>query len=134
MDGCDVLIVEDDRRLSEILARALERRGHPVRLAGSVAAARAALNQARPSVLLLDIDLPDGTGWELLREGDAVSAPTRVIVMSAGQPARRRMEQFHPFCFLSKPFAIDTLLGLIEQAEVESATGNDGLAASGTDG
>jgi DNA-binding NtrC family response regulator len=134
MDGCNVLIVEDDRRLGEILARALERRGHSVRLADSVAAARAALNQERPCVLLLDIDLPDATGWEVLRDGLAVSAPTRVIVMSAGQAARRRMEQFHPFCFLSKPFAIDTLLGLIEQAEAEGASGSDTLAASGTDG
>ena len=35
--------------------------------------------------------------------------------MSAGQPSRRRMEQCRPACFLGKPFAIDTLLAIVDR-------------------
>jgi DNA-binding response OmpR family regulator len=116
MAGQRVLIVEDDSRLGEILSRALTRRGHAVRLVGLVAEGREAMGQWPPDVLLLDIDLPDGAGWELLRDSETATERAVVVVMSAGQPARRRIEQFRPFCVLTKPFAIDTLLGVIERA------------------
>jgi DNA-binding NtrC family response regulator len=114
MSSQNILIVEDDAHLRSILARVLERRGHVARVAGTVAEAREALEADRPDVLLLDIDLPDDTGWELLR-GDAADLAAATIVMSAGQPPRRRLEEFRPSCFLNKPFALDTLLDLIEQ-------------------
>jgi DNA-binding response OmpR family regulator len=120
MGGRAILIVEDDARLGGILLRALERRGHTVRLVTSVADAQRALAAGRPDALLLDIDLPDGTGWELL---DGFAAAGSVIVMSAGQPARRRLDEFQPMCFLSKPFAIDTLLALVEGDDDVSGAG-----------
>jgi DNA-binding NtrC family response regulator len=122
MAGRGILVVEDDRRLGTVLVRALERHGYAVRLAGSLAEARAALAVTTPDVILLDVDLPDGTGWELLDGTTGSDRASIVIVMSAGQPARRRLAQYQPYCFLSKPFAIDTLLELIEHADSIEAT------------
>jgi DNA-binding response OmpR family regulator len=116
-----ILIVEDDARLRSILARALERTGHSVQPVGTLAEARAALAAAAPDVLLLDIDLPDGSGWELL--DDPERGGSAVVVMSAGQPSRRRLEQWRPSCFLGKPFAIDTLLAVIDRAGAEGEPG-----------
>lgn len=110
-----VLIVEDDERLGHVIQRSLEHAGHAVRLVTTVAATRLALAETRPEVLLLDVDLPDGTGWEVLRERpDAAGV---VVVMSAGQPARRRLEEFRSAWFLGKPFAIDALLDLIDRGD-----------------
>jgi DNA-binding response OmpR family regulator len=118
-----VLIVEDDDRLGHVVQRSLERAGHSVRLVATGAAARVALAEARPEVLLLDVDLPDGTGWEVLRERpDAAGV---IVVMSAGQPARRRLEEFRSACFLGKPFAIDALLDLIARGDAMDAAVDD---------
>jgi PAS domain S-box-containing protein len=63
----EILLVEDHDDTSRVLSRLLERLGHRVRRADSVAAALAEAD--RPFDLLLsDIGLPDGTGIELIRE------------------------------------------------------------------
>jgi len=62
-----VLVVEDDLQVTAALRDLLEREGYAVRVAGSIAEARAALD---PSIdaMLLDWRLPDGEGIDLLKE------------------------------------------------------------------
>lgn len=62
-----VLLVEDDLELCEELATYLQSSGFGVRSAGTLAAASAALAQA-PNLIVLDINLPDGSGLELFAE------------------------------------------------------------------
>jgi DNA-binding NarL/FixJ family response regulator len=85
-----VVLVEDDPVTRTRIARVIE--GHPqLRLAGAlgtVAAARAALERELPEVLLTDIDLPDGSGIELigwLRARNAATAPMVVSVFGDEQ-------------------------------------------------
>ena len=68
--GMRILLVEDNPDTLRYLATVLRGRGHDVVTADAVAAAREALRRAdRPFDLLLsDIELPDGTGLELMRE------------------------------------------------------------------
>jgi CheY-like chemotaxis protein len=63
----EILLVEDHEDTAHVLSRLLERLGHRVRIANSVAAALAAANQPF-DLLLSDIGLPDGTGNDLIRE------------------------------------------------------------------
>ena len=63
----DILLVEDHDDTSRVLSRLLERLGHRVRRADSVASALVAA-QTPFDLLLSDIGLPDGTGHELIRE------------------------------------------------------------------
>jgi two-component system, NtrC family, response regulator AtoC len=62
------LILDDDALIRTVLADRLERAGHAVRVAGSLAEARALLRTALPDIALLDVKLPDGEGTELLAE------------------------------------------------------------------
>src|SRR5262245_46056875 len=85
-----VVLVEDDPVTRARIGRVVE--GHPqLRLAaavGTVAAARAALEREPPDVLLTDIDLPDGSGVELiawLRARNAATAPMVVSVFGDEQ-------------------------------------------------
>ncbi len=85
-----VLLVEDDPVTRARIGRVIE--GHPrLRLAGAagtVAAARAVLERELPEVLLTDLDLPDGTGVELiawLRARGAATAPMVVSVFGDEQ-------------------------------------------------
>lgn len=61
----DVLLVEDDQRLSRALSLALGDAGHAVRVAGTVRDAEARLREREPDVVLLDLGLPDGDGLTL---------------------------------------------------------------------
>lgn len=113
----NVLLVEDDVTLCRIIEKNLTARGsHVVRVA-SVGEALAAIAVARPDVMLLDIDLPDRTGWDLLRtlETRGIQVPT--IVVSGTRVAPERMAHFKPLAYLPKPFPLEALLRLVAGEE-----------------
>ncbi len=115
-----VLLVEDEDRLRGILARYLRALGHEVLEAGTVADARVLLAGHQVDVLLLDINLPDDTGWDVLRwlrqTSDRVTRQPAVVILSAVPPSEKRLEQFQPDAVLNKPFPIETLARLVESA------------------
>ncbi len=117
-----ILIVEDEDALRRIITLNLARRGFSVAEADSVATADEAIAASpRPfDLILLDINLPDQTGWDVLRHlqpaSSATSAPLpRVIVITAVRPAQSRIEQFQPAAVLLKPFPLRALFALIDR-------------------
>ena len=66
-------------------------------------------------VLVLDINLPDAVGWNVLTALDAAARRPRTIVLSAVPPSAARVREFSPVSVLEKPFPIDALLRLIER-------------------
>jgi two-component system KDP operon response regulator KdpE len=77
-----VLVIEDDLRIRESVARGLVGSGHVVRTEASGAAALAAAVEWRPDVVVLDLGLPDIDGTDVLRMLRGVSA-VPVIVATA---------------------------------------------------
>jgi len=114
MAGDSVLIVEDDATLVHAVARNLTARGYPTRSVGTVAEALAALAERTPDLVLLDIDLPDGSGWEVVRtlRADGQSA-VPVVVMSALRPNPRLVAELACGGVLEKPFPMDSLLRMV---------------------
>ncbi len=123
-----ILVAEDEAPLRRIMLLNLVRRGHSVIEAESAAAAREALAafQAQFDLILLDLNLPDQTGWDILRsllwftdqQRQETGKPARqpaVIIITAGRPARSRVEEFQPTAVLLKPFPIEALLRLIQR-------------------
>jgi CheY-like chemotaxis protein len=121
----NVLIVEDENPLRRILTLNLARRGYNVVEADTGEAALDALRAAAVAqqpfdLILLDINLPDQSGWDILRRlredpGLAMRPPPAVIVMTAVRPQDKRIAEFHPDAVLLKPFPIDALLRLSER-------------------
>lgn len=115
-----VLLVDDEPPIVSVLAAALRATGYDVQVAFSAKDAMLALAEVIPNVMLLDINLPDLTGWELLRRlspADRERVP--VIVFSASPLAASRVEEFRPAGVLVKPFPIDALLRLVEETATE---------------
>jgi DNA-binding response OmpR family regulator len=108
-----ILLVEDDASLSDVIGRNLARRGLEVRTETTVSDALRAVAKMRPDLLLLDINLPDRSGWELLRalHGQGIEIPT--IVISAARCTPERLAEFQPLAYLPKPFPLASLLRLI---------------------
>ena len=65
-DPLDALIVDDDEAVARLLATRLSLEGFCVRSAGTVAAAQACLDRRLPDILVADVMLPDGTGYEVV--------------------------------------------------------------------
>ena len=112
-----ILMVEDDESLRRILARHLRSRGYRVEEAASAeAAAKALTGGLRPGLVLLDLNLPGDTGWDLLR-GPALEAAGSppVVITSATTVSPKRLTEFDVAGYLPKPFPIDTLLATVER-------------------
>ncbi len=78
-----LLLLEDDTALADGLAYALGRQGFTVTAARTVAAARALLAAGRFDLLLLDVTLPDGTGYELCQTLRDVGDHTPILFLTA---------------------------------------------------
>lgn len=78
-----VLLVEDERAIAESLEFALQRDGFAVDRAATVAAARPLALSSSSSLIVLDLMLPDGSGFELLSELRGAGLRTPVIVLSS---------------------------------------------------
>jgi DNA-binding NarL/FixJ family response regulator len=77
-----VLLVEDDAPTSWRLQDALAKAGFEVTAAATLAEARAGLTQGGPTVLLTDLQLPDGHGVDLIRETRQRFPDTEIMVIS----------------------------------------------------
>ena len=120
--GRRVVLVEDEDPLRTILARGLARRGHTVRAARTGAEARELLAAELPDVVVIDINLPDETGWDVLRWlRGRDTPPPRIVVITAAMPPRDRVAALQPEGVLTKPFPIDALLRFVEGPSVSDA-------------
>lgn len=108
-----ILVVEDDPTLARTIMRNLTVRGYRVVLAMSVAEAMAQVKVQTPALALLDIDLPDGSGWEIARALQSAHCQTMLIIMSALRPNPRLCGEFSPVGVLEKPFPMEALLHLV---------------------
>jgi DNA-binding response OmpR family regulator len=120
-----LLFVEDDESLRRIVARHLRGHGYEVRDVASAEEAGAALAAGfRPSLVLLDLNLPGDTGWDLLRGSalDGAGSPP-VVIASATTVDPRRLAEFHVAGYLPKPFPLETLVDTVERLlQKEGAT------------
>ena len=110
-----ILLVEDDESFSSVLARQLRAKGYDVEVASSAEEAAALLRTGlRPALVVLDINLPGDTGWDLLRLPVMKDAGSPlVIVASAITVSPRRLAEFSVAGYLPKPFPIETLLDTV---------------------
>lgn len=113
-----VLLLEDEVHVRTALVRSLEAWGHTVVEVDSVELAKAALAALPMDLLVLDVNLPDATGWDLLRSlalNGQRSPPA--IVISAIQPSLSRVHEFRPVGVLNKPFPIESLRRMVDNVE-----------------
>lgn len=102
--GLTVLVVEDSRFASEAIRLMCLRSGARIRRADCLQSARRHLQVYRPSVLIVDLGLPDGSGAELIDELNRVSPRVDVIIGTSGDDgAEATMRAAGADAFLAKP-------------------------------
>jgi DNA-binding NtrC family response regulator len=108
--GTGILVVDDEALWRRRLGAYLEKAGAEVTMVGDLAGARNALATLSFDFALVDVNLPDGRGPDLLREG-AFSAHTAVVIMTAGGGVTGAVEamQLGAVDYLTKPFEPEEL-------------------------
>ncbi|HEU4647872.1 MAG TPA: response regulator transcription factor [Gemmatimonadales bacterium] len=111
-----ILLVEDDAELARVVAAGLREHGHQVAVAGTLAEGRTQGIQGRFDVLVLDIMLPGGTGFELCRElrQRGVGAPLLMLTARDGVDDRVAGLEVGADDYLTKPFAFRELVARIK--------------------
>jgi DNA-binding response OmpR family regulator len=84
-----ILLVEDERAITEPLAEALEREGFIAAVAGTAAEALETAAAREPDLVLLDIGLPDGSGLDVCRELRRDSQVPIIMLTARGSEADR---------------------------------------------
>jgi len=114
----DVLIVEDKESLRTVLRKTVEARGYSVEEAGDAYEARRRIQASRFLVVLTDLRLPAGSGFDVLQAALDADPGTSVIVMTAFGTVEEAVKAMKEGAadFLTKPVDTDHLLLLIDRA------------------
>ena len=119
--GPRILVIDDTPALLDVIRRALEAEGYLVRTCLESRYAVAIAREQRPDVVMLDVVMPEVSGWEVLAElrSDAAFARTPVIVCTAyvaeamGRLSELKAPDQH-LGLLPKPFDLEELLEVVE--------------------
>jgi len=120
MDMAKILIVEDEPNVRKLVAINLVRRGHQVLEAENGQQALEYLNSQKPALLILDIKLPDLSGWDILDRMTTVptfSTNLPVVVMTASPLDPTTVLNKYPFVvdIIIKPFNTDRLITAVQR-------------------
>ena len=114
-----VMVVDDSVTVRKVTARLLERQGMDVLIAKDGVEAVALLQERRPDVMLLDIEMPRMDGFEVARQvrHDDQLADLPIIMISSrtGSKHTDHAEELGVNRFLGKPFQENELLGAIDE-------------------
>src|ERR1700737_1082966 len=113
-----ILIIDDERPILLTLEALLSRHGFETETAATAAAGLKALKNKPASLVLLDLQLPDAEGLQLLDQIKTERPETQVIILTAPNTLNNAMESIKrgAFHFISKPYAPEELLCLVEKA------------------
>lgn len=134
----EILVVDDEVGIRELLSEILQDEGYRVAVAENAHEARAYRARTQPSLVLLDIWMPDTDGVTLLREWGSGGLLTMPVVMMSGHGTIEtavEATRIGAFDFLEKPIGLAKLLGTIARA-LKSAAAREprrvSLSALGT--
>ena len=134
-----ILVVEDDRDLRQLNARALIHSGYAVDTAEDGAAGWEALQANRYDLVITDNNMPRLTGIELLKKLCAARMALPVIMATGTLPKEEftRYPWLQPAATLLKPYTVEELLGTVKEvlrATVSACSPREILLAAGSSG
>ena len=114
-DAPHLLVVDDDRRIRDLLSRFLAGEGYRVSTAETAADARAKLNGLSFDLLILDVMLPKMSGLELIKAVRAKQRTTPTLILTAKTTTEDKVAGLDSGAddYLTKPFAFEELLARV---------------------
>lgn len=112
------MLVDDDENLSDMLLNTLLKKGFNVRGCKTVAEGLATLAGSNLELAVVDIALPDGEGWEVVRalrnstRPDLAELP--IMMISSFPPDRKLLRELKVTSYLQKPFATPDFIAEVQ--------------------
>ena len=121
-----ILLIEDNPGFADGLRQNLEFDGYRVTVASDVASSSRALTTEPPDLIILDLMLPDGNGYNVLRTIRERDSVTPVLLLTALSEEAHKVRGFRLGAddYVTKPFGLLELLARIETLLRRSATGS----------
>jgi DNA-binding response OmpR family regulator len=114
-----ILIADDDASISRALGFLMTQEGHDVRTVADGEQALAAIAERRPDIVLLDLMMPKGNGYEVCRtlRADPAYDDVRIVMLTAkgGEADQRVGMDLGADAYISKPFAIGEVLACVRE-------------------
>jgi two-component system response regulator AtoC len=122
-DTIHVLVVDDDADVRGLLVSVLSRNGSSVEEASSGCEAMAALSRGEFDVALVDIQLPDASGLDILRSARAADVDAELIVLTGHADVETAVEAMRlgAYDFIGKPWKNAELLEVVSKAAEKKA-------------
>jgi two-component system response regulator AtoC len=113
-----VLVVDDEENARHFVSDFLTQKGYEVKGAGTLKEARARVNEGVADIILLDVQLPDGFGTDLLRETASMPLRPPIIIITAHADIDMAVESMKNGAhdFLQKPIELDQLEKSVQRA------------------
>jgi DNA-binding NtrC family response regulator len=114
-----ILVVDDEPMIAKSISESLRSKRYAVSTADSLARAEQLLKREVYDMMLLDVNLPDGKGTELLERLSRIPQKPLVIMMSGAATMESALAciRFGAFDYLMKPFALSEVEVLVKKAE-----------------
>ena len=130
-----LLVVDDEPTILELLSGSLRFAGFDVVTAASGAEALRAAVASKPDLILLDVMMPDGDGFEVVRQMRSGGPPVPVIFLTARNAVRERVAglTLGGDDYVTKPFSLDEVLARIRAVLRRSGPGQAGSRLSVAD-
>ena len=125
-----VLVVDDDQKIRDLLARFLQDQGFRITTAGDAASARAAMRGLSFDLVLLDVMMPGESGLDLARELKA-TRPVPICMLTARSEAEQRIEGLEAGVddYIAKPFEprelVLRLRNILRRGQPQQPTGDE---------
>jgi DNA-binding NtrC family response regulator len=113
-----ILIIDDERPILMTLEALLGRHGYHPEVAANASTGMRLLQSKPTALVLLDLQLPDADGLQMLEQIKVDHPDTQVIILTAHDSLNNAIESIKrgAYHFISKPYAPEELLSLVEKA------------------
>jgi len=116
--GPDLLIVDDEAGIVEMLSIVFRNEGYRVTTARSCTEGLAQLEAGRPDLVLTDVKMPDGSGFEILKRSRELAPSVPVVMITAYTTTKTAIEALKAgaYDYISKPFDVEEMKHVVARA------------------
>lgn len=118
MPNHKIIVIEDDREISNTIQTVLKASGYEVYAATNGSDGKNLISSKSPDLVLTDMMMPRVGGFPVLEFLNELDSPPKVIMMTANEGSRHKAyaEMLGVFDYLRKPFAMEVMLDAVARA------------------
>lgn len=109
-----ILIIEDNVNILDTLVELFQLYDYETSAAVDAPSALSSLQHWNPDLILCDLLLPDGTGFEVLQQAQKNNIPAIVISGVTSPKERRTAMELGAQAYITKPFEVENLLKIVK--------------------